>query len=413
MDSRTQPEAASLLNGGSHEPSRLGWQIVAASGCRLMLNTARRFAYPFAPALSRGLQVPLTAVTAMVAATQIAAFLGLFSGPLADRWGYRRMMLLGLGLMAGGMLAVGVAPVYPMVLLALFLAGMGKNIYDPAIYGFTGKRVPFSQRGRVTGFLEFSWAASALVGMPLIGLLIEKQGWRAPFWWLGGLGVVFIVLTAWLLPRDLVTRRDQSGSGLSSAWRRVLKEPAALGLLGFTFWTSLGNDQLFVVYGAWMENAFHLGVGTLGLTTMVIGAAELAGEGLIVALSDRIGLKRSALVGCLLSAGGYFLLPFVSRDLTAALAGLFLIFMTFEFSMVSAISLSTEVLPEFRATMMSAFYTAAGLGRLLGALMGGTVWLFGGLSAVGIISSLATVAALASLILGLRERSSGFKQPAR
>jgi MFS transporter, DHA1 family, inner membrane transport protein len=404
MDRRTPPKAAKLLNDPRTESSRLAWQIVAASGCRLVLNTARRFAYPFAPALSRGLQVPLTTVTAIIAITQAAAFLGLFGGPLTDRFGYRRMMLVGLGLMAGGMLAVGVYPLYPVVLVGLFLAGMGKSIYDPAIYGYTGMRVPFSQRGRVTGFLEFSWAASALVGMPLVGLLIEHQDWRAPFWWLGGLGLVFMVLTVRLIPRDIALPKDHDRPGLGTAWRQLLKEPAALGLLGFTFWNSLGNDQLFVVYGAWMEKSFGLGVGMLGLTTVVIGVAELAGEGLIVLLSDRIGLKRSAVIGSVLAAASYFLLPLVSRDLTTALVGLFLIFVTFEFSMVSGISLSTEALPEYRATMMAAFYAAAGLGRLTGALIGGAVWLYGGMTAVGVISALATLASLASLTAGLSYR---------
>ena len=63
---------------------------------RLVLNTARRFAYPFAPALSRGLGVPLTAITSIIAINQSTAVLGMFFGPLADRLGYRLLMLAGL-----------------------------------------------------------------------------------------------------------------------------------------------------------------------------------------------------------------------------------------------------------------------------------------------------------------------------
>jgi hypothetical protein len=43
---------------------------LAAALARLFLNTARRFAYPFAPALARGLDVPLTHVTSLVALNQ-------------------------------------------------------------------------------------------------------------------------------------------------------------------------------------------------------------------------------------------------------------------------------------------------------------------------------------------------------
>ena len=63
--------------------------------CRLLLNTTRRFAYPFAPALSRGLGVPLTAVTSLIAANQITGILALLFGPLGDRWGYTAEEVIG------------------------------------------------------------------------------------------------------------------------------------------------------------------------------------------------------------------------------------------------------------------------------------------------------------------------------
>ena len=57
-------------NGPSKSPYGLAWQSGAATLYRLVLNTARRFAYPFAPVLSRGLGVPLTAVTSLIAVNQ-------------------------------------------------------------------------------------------------------------------------------------------------------------------------------------------------------------------------------------------------------------------------------------------------------------------------------------------------------
>ena len=86
---------------------RLAWKMGVAISCRLVLNTARRFAYPFAPVLSRGLGVPLTAVTSLIAVNQATAILGMFFGPLADRLGYRLMMLAGLAMLTAGMFAGG------------------------------------------------------------------------------------------------------------------------------------------------------------------------------------------------------------------------------------------------------------------------------------------------------------------
>ncbi len=161
--------------------SGLAWKVCVATLCRLALNTARRFAYPFAPALSRGMGVPLTAVTSIIAVNQSTAILGMFFGPLADRLGYRLMMLAGLGMLVLGMFAGGFLPFYGVVLAAFFLAGLGKSVFDPAIQAYISQRVPFHRRGLFIGLIEFSWAGSTLVGIPLIGLLIEYMGWRAPF----------------------------------------------------------------------------------------------------------------------------------------------------------------------------------------------------------------------------------------
>ena len=159
-----------------------------------------------------------------------------------------------------------------------------------------------------------------------------------------------------LLPKDgKQTIRHQNASGLWSAWNRLCQERAALGALGFGFFASAANDNLFVVYGAWLEKSFSLSIVALGLGTSVIGIAELSGEGLTAAISDRLGLKRSVASGMFLCIISYIALPLMGQTLSWSLGGLFFIFLTFEFTIVSALSLCTELLPGFRATMMSGF----------------------------------------------------------
>src|SRR5262249_42487268 len=75
-----------------------------ASLAPFCLTTARRFAYPFAPALARGLDVPLTQITSLVAINQGSGLLSPVLGPAVDRWGPRALMLIGLGGLALGML---------------------------------------------------------------------------------------------------------------------------------------------------------------------------------------------------------------------------------------------------------------------------------------------------------------------
>lgn len=88
---------------------RLTLQLGVAALARLSFNTARRFAYPFVPAFSRGLGVQLMAITSLAAANQVTGVLSPAFGPLGDRWGYRRMMRAGSAVLAVGMLCGGLA----------------------------------------------------------------------------------------------------------------------------------------------------------------------------------------------------------------------------------------------------------------------------------------------------------------
>lgn len=390
-----------LIQGDMQKNMGLARQIGIVFLSRLLINTSRRFIYPFAPALSRGLGVPLTAVTSIIAVNQFTGFLSLIFGPLADRWGYRSVMLLGLCVLGSGMLLGGLFPFYWPVLAALVLAGAAKSICDPAILAFVGTRVPYERRGLAVGILEMSWAGGALLGIPLLGVLMDRWGWQAPFFIIGWGGLGCMLLMARLIPKTGMRKIGHGGpAGFVSALKTLVGERASLGGMVFVFCVSMASDNLFVVYGIWLEKGFGLSLLAIGFATTVIGTAELLGEGLIATLSDRLGLRRSVILGGALSGVCYAVLPVMDISLPFALTGLFLVFLMGEFTIVGSISFCTEILPEARGTMMAGYFTAASLGRVIGALMSGPLWMAGGIRLVATASALACAAGLVGIVWG-------------
>lgn len=384
------------------------WQIALTTFCRLILNTARRFIYPFAPALSRDLQVPLVAVTSLIAATQASSLAGLFIGPFADRWGYRNMMRTGMALLAVGMLMCWIAPLYGFVFAGLLLAGAGKTAYDPAIQAFIGRQIPFARRGLAIGCSETAWAGSTLIGIPVMALIISNFGLRWAFFAMAVIGAVGWMVLGRLIPADSESPGGKKDSpAIATALFQLVRKRPAAGMLGFGFLISLASDNLFVVYGAWLEQDFGMGIVALGMSTSLLGAAELSGETLTALFGDRIGLKRAMMIGAGTAAAGYFILPMMSFSLYYSLAGLFLIFCAFEFTMVCSFSLGTELMPAARATMMAGFFTAAGTGRMAGALIGSELWINGGLWAVAFTSAVAMASAVVCLLWGLQGWTAG------
>jgi DHA1 family inner membrane transport protein len=379
------------------------WRLGVGTIVKLFFNTAVRFGYPFAPALSRGLGVPLTSINSIFAANEVMGAFGLISGPLSDRAGRKRMMLAGTAMLAAGMLIGGTLTSFWGIMMALALAGLGKICFDPALQSYIGEWVPYERRGRAIGISEFAWAGSLLLGVPLMGLLINRFGWRSPFMLLAAAGLISTAAVMVLFPADPRQRQSVSlAAGLWQSWRRVSKESVALFVLSFSLLISVANQNLFVVFGVWMEDSFGLSIVALGTVTIVIGVAELMGEGLTASISDRVGLKRAVITGAVVLVIGYLLLPMIGTSLIGALAGLFVIFLSFEFTIVTTMSLVTEILPEQRATTMSGNLVASSFGRVIGVAIGGFVWLAGGLLANCIVAACVASMALLCLIVGLR-----------
>lgn len=391
----------------TRNPKQFAGFITITTLTKLLLNISRRLIYPFAPEFARGLNVDLSAITSVIAINQATSVLGPVGASFADTYGYRILMLLSLGMMTIGTFAVGMIPMYSVLVICLFLAGLAKSIFDPSLQAFISDFVPIEKRGRIIGITELAWAGSTLVGIPLAGLVIEKFSWQTPFLIIGGLSLVCFFILLNIMPKvKKKTRSPEAGTRLISNWKTIIKNRKVRGILSFVFFMALANDNLFVIYGAWLEKSYSLSLAAIGFGTVFIGLSELLGEGCTVLFSDRIGLKKSIVIGLTLCTCTYFLLPVMDIGLGYVLTGLFLVFFTFEFTIVTSMSLSTELVPELRASTMSAFFAIGGLGRVAGAFLGGIIWSSYGLVPVCLISGFCTLAALISFLIGF----SGYRE---
>lgn len=363
--------------------------IGVATLSKLLLNTARRLIYPFAPEFARGLNTDYATITSVIAANQATSLLGPFCASFADRYGFRLFMLLSLAMLIIGTFALGLIPIFAMLVFCFFLVGLAKSIFDASLQAVIGNLVPIESRGKIIGITELSWAASTLIGIPLVGLTIKHFSWQAPFFIIGGLTLACLLLLMLIMPKPPKSRPDPSAQVISKRanWKKILKDRKVVAILVYIFFASLANDNLFVVYGLWLEQSYSLSLVTIGFSTILIGCAELMGEGFTAAFSDRIGLRKLTLIGIMLCTLSYILLPLLNVSLFPALFGIFLVFFTFEFTVVTSMSLSTELVPELRASTMSAFYATAGLGRVIGALTGGLLWSDAGILWIAVLSA--------------------------
>ncbi len=393
-----------IVRGRNETSAKSLWPFMGAAFCgKLTVNTAKRMMYPFAPAIARGLGVDLGAVTAVIALNQASSLAAPLVVMLSGRIGYRLLLLYALMLFCIAMTAAGLIPVYGIVMAAFLVTGLSKSIIDPVFQAIAGTLVPFEKRGRAIGIMETAWAGSSLAGLPLTGILIERLGWQAPFWLFAALSLACFYAVLSLLPRDMpktkVPRNRQGKrSLLPETWKTVLKEPAARQMMLFAFFICLANDNLFVVYGIWFEHSFNLSLTAIGFGAVLIGLSEVAGEMFTVFFSDRIGLKRTIISGTLAVSLCYCLLIWTGNFLWPALISLFMVFFTFEFTIVSSMGLATELLPQHRASFLSLYFASTGIGRLVGVISGSFLWEHAGLEGVCILSGTVSLLGLLALL---------------
>ena len=170
-------------------------------------------------------------------------------GKLADLFGRKPVMLVGIALFVLGSLLCGIA--WGMGALIAFRAvqGLGAGAVQPVGMTIVGDIYSTAERAKVQGYIASVWAASSLVGPTLGGVFADYLSWR----WIFFVNLPIGIAATWALWRSFhekVERKrhriDYLGAGLLSVGGVLL----LLGLLegGVRWaWSSPTSVALFVV----------------------------------------------------------------------------------------------------------------------------------------------------------------------
>ncbi len=345
--------------------SSLRWQIVVLTVIRFVMAIAFRMVYPFRSDLERGLGVSFAQMSWGLSLRGLVGLAGPLLASVSDLRGRRSGMLVGLGVFIAGTLVVLVWPTFAGFILAMMVITLGKFAFDPSVHAFIGDSVPYKRRGTVLAVNEMSWSAAFLVGMLAVSLLMFRFGWQAPFPAIGLLAALGWLVLRKMLPQD--PPAQPSKQPFSANFKTVFASPNARAAIAMTALFCSANEVVNLVFGPWLQESFGLNLLALGSASAVIGLSELSGEGLVSLVTDRLGKKRAVAYGLLANSLAAVLLPVIGTNISGALAGLFLFYLTFEFTIVSSVPIMTELLPQARSTLVSLNFASASLGRVVGA----------------------------------------------
>ena len=365
------------------------------------MDVGNRLLYPFIPQISDGLKLTIVAFSWLVFIRSIVGVLAPIFGVLADKYGRRKFMALGLFgeavSVAGTALAEGWGATGPMVLhglsLAAFLSAQQAYISDQVVY---------EKRGRALGVVEFAWAGAGILGLPIAGWMIDRFGWQSPFFLLTIISLLTALLVWFKLPP--AEQRSFTSLSLAEVWQTVLLKPNVLASMGVGGLVFVTVGIFITLWGIWLSADFGLEAVGLGFVATVIGVAELIGSGLVSLFIDRIGKRRGSQTGLLLTAALFLLLPLTQTNFALAITLLIALGVCLEFTIVALLPLYSEQAPEARATVFSLVAFGISIGAASASPLTAILWEQFGLWAVAAVAALCLLGAWGLVGLFLHER---------
>jgi MFS family permease len=198
------------------------------------------------------------------------------AGVVADRLPRSAVILGALTLWSVVTGLIGLSTGLVMLCVLRALLGILESPYLPAAVALLGEHHTPATRARAMSAHSIGLNAGVIFGGAFAGCLAEWYGWRAGFWILGGIGLLWALAgRRWLVdaPLRAAGRTKQATTSAVSAVRRVLAIPSfrllllAEMLTGVTTWIFLNWLPLY------FRESFQMSLGAAGL----VGALMLQG----------------------------------------------------------------------------------------------------------------------------------------
>lgn len=272
------------------------WLLVFSAASQIMIIS------PILPQIGEDLGVGDAALGTLVSA--YALMVGVFaiiSGPISDKIGRRRILLLGTGAMTVALIMHSFVQDYLSFLAVRLFAGMAGGVLSGSAVSYVGDYFPYNRRGWATGWIMSGAAFGQIIGIPLGVVIADRLGIKAPF-------AVFAVtmgltwLLIWFKVPQPDVQRSQGRLTVGGAFRDYLAMLARpeIAWASAAFFLMFLGISLYVVYlPTWLERSFvEATPNGIAALFFVGGIANVFTGPQAGKLSDRIGRKRIILIAC-------------------------------------------------------------------------------------------------------------------
>jgi len=230
-----------------------------------------------------------------------AGLSGILTAGFADRFDRRKLLLVFYAGFAAGTLLCALASGYPMLLVARLVTGLFAGVVGSVAFAIIADLFSFEQRGSVMGFIQTAFGISAVLGVPAGLMLGAHYSWNSPFYLMVA---VSLIVFAFILVRMQPVSGHLKYRVEHSAWhhlRHTLSNRWYLQGFLTTCLLSIGGFTLVPFMSAFVVNNVGVPVSRLPLVYIFVGACSVIAGPIIGRVSDVFGKYRVFAASCALA----------------------------------------------------------------------------------------------------------------
>lgn len=298
-------------------------------------------------------------------------------GKLSDRFGRRPVLLVSIAGTAVGFALMGMAQSLTLLFVARILAGItGGNISIPQAY-IADVTAP-EKRSHAMGMIGAAFGLGFTFG-PLIGGLMSRISYGAPFFFAAGLAVANAVLVYLILPESLSREhraRQHKEASVAEVFRHGRGTMFALVVATY-FFLIAGFSIMTTLFALFNEKRFGYDAHANGYLFGFVGLISIIVQGgLIGRLVKTFGEVALTRAGMLLTTLSLALLP-LSNNLTTLLLVCAGLSCGSGFASPPLSGLASQMIERsWQGRALGVMQSAGSTGRLLGPLLGGWLLMF-------------------------------------
>lgn len=199
---------------GTCAPSAKPWVLVSTILASAIAYIDKSVVNIALPAIEKDLAASVAVIQWLVNAyTLCLAALLLIGGAAADRFGRRKMFIIGVSVFAAASLACGLSPNVGILISARAIQGVGAALLVPCALALIGASFDEAERGKAIGTWAGFSAISAAVGPILGGWIVDGFSWR----WIFLINPLLALPALWIayrrVPESVESSDRQSGLG--------------------------------------------------------------------------------------------------------------------------------------------------------------------------------------------------------